>query len=687
MLLKSIKLKNFRQFIDTELQFSTDKEKKVTFVLANNFTGKTTITSAFTWCLFGKAGLPNGVLLNRKVQNSLKAREEVDVEVEVELQYGKQDYCIKRVQTYANDQSLYGHDRLQAKATSLYITYKDPETGLTKAVDENKVQDMMNLIIPQDLADYFFMKAEQINAMGRNIQNRSSSDDFATAVKKILGMQAVENAVKHLVKQQGNSVQALFQKKYNGNANAQIEKLQAKLNEIRETIRNNEEAISKAEDDIKTLNSRNVFLTTEIKKWAEGAKRQHELDIAQNKISSQEALLKSSKTQFFNNFARELPAYCMQHIVPEVLSKLKETKIEDKNIPNVNNKTIEFLLKRGECICGHKLEIGSEEHSNLVKLLDYVPPKYIGATISEYIAEAKARTDKSQMPNLALEMEQFSKLQLGIQTEIDESYENIEKLRKLLTDHKDTAEYENERSNNEETIQRLNRSIVSKKTTNVQLESEFRAKEKELDKVSQEDSANKHVNDCINHVRYIAKVLETYLVEKEDELRTMMIDKMNEIFASVFTSSYKINLSERYLLSITDNSGTPQDIDTSGAQSVFVVLAFITSVLYLAKEIHDDKLKNKNAIDFLHTEPYPLVLDAPFSAFSTDTIEPACLKLPGLTEQIIIFSKDTEGELIKQHMKDKIGKYYIMKAATLDGNARDVLETNVEEGDINAASI
>ena len=67
MLLKSIKLKNFRQFIDTELIFSTDKEKKVTFVLANNFTGKTTLASAFTWCLFGNAGLPNGVLLNRKV--------------------------------------------------------------------------------------------------------------------------------------------------------------------------------------------------------------------------------------------------------------------------------------------------------------------------------------------------------------------------------------------------------------------------------------------------------------------------------------------------------------------------------------------------------------------------------------------------------------------------------------------
>lgn len=686
MLLKSIKLKNFRQFIDTELYFSTDKEKNVTFILANNYTGKTTIASAFTWCLFGKAGLPDGILLNRKIQNNLKPREEVPVEVEVELQYGKQDYCIKRVQTYINNQTLYGNPKLDTGTISLYITYKDPETGLTKGIDENKVQDMMNLIIPQDLADYFFMKAEQINTMGQNVQHKSSNSDFSAAVKKILGMQAIENSIKHLVEQQ-NSTLSLFQKKYNGNSNAQIERLQNKLDDIKNEITKNEEYIKKAEIDIKILNSRNVELTTEINKWEDGKKRQSELDSLQARIQSQETLLKNSKTQFLSNFAKNLPTYCLQHIVPNVLSMLKETKIEDKNIPNVNNKTIECLLKREKCICETECKIGSEAHSNLVKLLDYVPPKYIGATISEYVAAAKARTDKSQMPNLPFEFNQFIKLQLQLQNQIDEDYETVEKLKKKLETQKDTRASQIERSGNEETIENLTRNIIAKKSANVQYENDYKAKEKELEKVSQEDSANKHVNDCINHVKYIAKVLRTHLTEKEQELRSMMIDKMNEIFSSVFTSSYRINLDERYKLSITDNFGTPQDIDTSGAQSIFVVLAFITSVLYLAQQIHYNKLKDKEEVNFLITEPYPLVLDAPFSAFDKNSTTAACLKIPGLTEQIIIFSKDLEGNLIKQHMKERIGKYYTMKAATLDGNERDVLETNVEEGDIYATSI
>ena len=61
-------------------------------------------------------------------------------------------------------------------------------------------------------------------------------------------MQAIENAIKHLVEQQ-NSTQSLFQKKYNGNSNTQIERLQQKLDEIRKTIDKNNEYIEKAEQE------------------------------------------------------------------------------------------------------------------------------------------------------------------------------------------------------------------------------------------------------------------------------------------------------------------------------------------------------------------------------------------------------------------------------------------------------
>ena len=687
MLLKSIKLKNFRQFIDEELSFSTDKEKNVTFIMANNYTGKTTIANAFTWCLFGKTNFTNGILLNRKVQNELPSRGEATVEVEVRLQYGNNDYCIKRTQNYKNSPMMYDtRSVISPDRSDLYITYKDPETGLTKAISPDKVQDTLNIIIPQDLADYFFLRAEQINSFGKNVQEKTSSADFSAAVKKILGMESIENAIKHLVLQQ-NSVQSIFQKRYKGNANSKIEKIQNEMTSLENKINKNNEDIKSEESDMASLTERNAKLTNEIKKWADGKKQQEEIDEKQRQVDDLEDQMLRSKNQFMTNFANQISSYCLPHIVPEVLKMLKDTKVDDKNIPNVNNKTIEFLLSRGTCICGSKLEIGNECYSNLVKLLDYVPPKYIGATISEYISFAKAKSDKNSIPNLNLLFNQYKQLQMGRQSVIDKNYEVITELKKHLKAHKDTAQYEIERSNNEKEIQSLARSISTKKSNNIQYESQLKTYEKELQKIAQEDAANQQVSDCIKHTKYIAKVLKSHLEENETSLRNSMIDKMNEIYSSVFTSSYKIDLNEKYKLTITDTLGVNDVIDTSGAQSVFIVLAFITSVLYLAQQIHYKKYENEEAGQYLMTEPYPLVLDAPFSAFDKESATIACQKLPGLTEQIIIFSKDMEGLLIKEQLHDKIGKYYTMKAATLDGNAKDVLETNVKEADINDSNI
>ena len=55
MLLKSLKLKNFRQFKgEQKLTLSTDSQKNVTIVMGENGSGKTSLAQAFTWCLYGK---------------------------------------------------------------------------------------------------------------------------------------------------------------------------------------------------------------------------------------------------------------------------------------------------------------------------------------------------------------------------------------------------------------------------------------------------------------------------------------------------------------------------------------------------------------------------------------------------------------------------------------------------------
>ena len=60
-------------------------------------------------------------------------------------------------------------------------------------------------------------------------------------------------------------------------------------------------------------------------------------------------------------------------------------------------------------------------------------------------------------------------------------------------------------------------------------------------------------------------------------------------------------------------------------------------------------------------ESYPLVMDAPLSAFDKTRIKNICEVFPGIAEQVIIFIKDTDGDIAKKYMSEKIGKLYRIK--------------------------
>lgn len=59
-----------------------------------------------------------------------------------------------------------------------------------------------------------------------------------------------------------------------------------------------------------------------------------------------------------------------------------------------------------------------------------------------------------------------------------------------------------------------------------------------------------------------------------------------------------------------------------------------------------------------HTEPYPLVMDAPLSTFDRTRVGGICDALPKIAEQVIFFSFDKDAEITRQNMSEKIGSLY-----------------------------
>ena len=150
--------------------------------------------------------------------------------------------------------------------------------------------------------------------------------------------------------------------------------------------------------------------------------------------------------------------------------------------------------------------------------------------------------------------------------------------------------------------------------------------------------------------RIYSELLEVYTTS-EAEIRQKLQNTINDIFKQIYEGGLYLTINDKYQISVyaDDYEG---DVETSTAQSISVIFAFITGIIKLARE-------NRNATDddtkLLSSEPYPLVMDAPLSAFDKRRIKTICEALPKTAEQVVIFIKDTDGELAEDYMGEKIG--------------------------------
>ena len=143
-------------------------------------------------------------------------------------------------------------------------------------------------------------------------------------------------------------------------------------------------------------------------------------------------------------------------------------------------------------------------------------------------------------------------------------------------------------------------------------------------------------------------------------MRDNLEREVDKIFNSIYIGGLHISIDEKYNISTTEN------INISTGQSQAIILSFIAGIIKLAKiNMNEDK-------DEIYTQAYPLVMDAPLSVFDKTVIKNICELIPNIAEQVIVFIKDTDGEIAEKYMQSKIG----MKAKLIKINEH---HTKIEE--------
>ena len=640
-------MKNFCQFIDETIPFSDDLDHNVTIIMGDNGSGKTTIAQAFSWCLYCSTDFNDNILLNRKVANEMPIGTDKEVKTELVLQHGGIIYTITTTQLYRKEFT----GKIKSFNPTQSIRYKRSDGQQEFIKDSLKVQGLIRRILPKDLSRYFFFDGERINLMSKEVQNGRSTT-FMTAVRGLLGLGAFEAAISHL-KPTSAGVIGKYNAKFSNGANATVASASAKITEYSDKIAKNTNKIEELKAEKDQADQRIVDLSIEIKAKEGDEKLQERKEKLIAKRNNAQASLNKAREKVFKDFGASANGYFIQPLIHDALQMISELDLTGKDIPAMHAKTIDFLLKRGECICGEKLVAGDNHYQHLVNLLQFIPPQSIGVSVGNFSSEANAKLSHS-IDLYASSVETSSMIE-SIDASITGYESDITEIENQLAGYAGVGHLQRELSLCQKTSRDDEEKISQLTAENGKLEWQKGQFESQIQSLALADEQNKTIATYKAYAQFIYDTLREEYAAEENKTRTELQNSINDIFKTIYAGGLSLKIDEKYNIQVLVDNFTEfnQDIETSTAQSISVIFAFISGIIKMARE-----RQNSGEEHLVQTEAYPLVMDAPLSAFDKRRIKTVCETLPNVAEQVIIFIKDTDGDIAHQYMEQKVGAQY-----------------------------
>ena len=535
MIIKGIRMYNFRQYLDVSLEFSTDPEKNITLVMGDNGTGKTTLAQAFTWCLFGTTDFEMQEVINRKVRDKMPPGGKNKTVVEMNVNYNDVDYTISREQIFTKIQK-----RVEASKSKLKIYHK--ENGNLQYLNETEVHLMIKRMLPKELSRFFFFDGERIRLMSDEI-NHGKSKDFKDAVSGLVGLVRMQNAIQHMKPStSASTVIGYYNKKIDiqGGENAkkysaEIERLTNEKDRINGRLEEIEPQIESYREEISQLNAVIIAETPEMELKEKYQKLQTKLNGYENR--RKEKINIGVLSKFGKNFYDFVASVIIDKATP-LLNDIKEADVE---IPvGIEAPSLKYLLKRGTCICGEKLEPGDSHFKAITDLLDIVPPKTTGKMVTEL--KEKNKTIKTQANGF---YDRFSQ-QISELRSLESEIENTQmESTNIFSSLSDTSEGEKARikiASCKSELKRLEAEQINKKASLENIEKDIHRQKVERDKLINVNMENERYLRYFKYARYIYEAFEKSYKSLEEKTRYRLEKKINEIFPQIYDGGMSIEV-------------------------------------------------------------------------------------------------------------------------------------------------
>lgn len=662
MLIKKLKLKNFRQYIgEQEITFSTDREKNVTVLIGINTSGKTTLVRSFEWILYNTNEFDDKNLLNINIAESMQVGETQAVEGTLVIEHEGPSgdtvtYEITRKQLYTCTGTGIRSSKSEAR-----IFYVQPD-GQTKTPLDTDFYSNIERILPKKLSGYFFFGGERVGSI-------SSKEDIETSVKGLMGLDVLANAMAHL-----KTVINKLKKSMDFSEDQKAQEAQNKLNDA--IARKNE-----YEKELLNVCEQAEYYQYEKEKYslllrtntetAEAQKRREKLEVI---IKALEERTERDKKELVSAFSRNAFAFFSLPLLKKAVEMLNNSEDETESVPEMTALSIDYIIKRGICICGTCISEGSAAERNLLLEKAKQPPESIGSLVRRYREQAMDYISSSD-DYYSLLTDRFVALrsdqrELGLRTDERDSVD--EKLRGA----KDTAILERQYQDAEKKVREFGKKRDTLNEAVGACKREIASCESVLEVFGTKNLKNAKIALNIDYAQAVLDWVGEAYKSRESIVRKKLEEKVNANFGLMYHGSRTVAIDEKYRVKYVDV--TAEESDGLKAVKSF---AFVSGLVDLAKEVLSSETSRE-----ADTCPryYPLVMDAPFSNVDEIHIKNISKILSKSAEQVIIAVMQKDWEPASRIMLPLVGKSYrIEKGIDADGKEIETVTHIVREEENN----
>ena len=367
---------NFRLLRQLNLDFSTDKTRKLTVIRAENESGKTTILNGLQWALYGDDALPEkgrGYRLHPIDWNASEGKRipiSVLVDFEITKQQRSRRGTIETNEQYRIIRSVYETLEGARRDQTVNLFHLTDKGGVPIEPPEVWIRDEL----PSELKEVFFTDGDRTLSFIEATANlRIKRERVEKAIKSLLGLGVIENARKHV----RNTASEVNKAAKRLKSDEQLAQIAADLEQIEKSSEDLEEKIKDSKSQFGALEEKR----TEIQNLIDSALSKGNREVLKRNIRETEAQLKRIDNQRdvaskeHTNFFRNLPLTrdILAPTLKKGLEKLNELRSQGK-LPNATIPVLEERLNATTCICGESLDPrcddGNRRRNHIQHLID-----------------------------------------------------------------------------------------------------------------------------------------------------------------------------------------------------------------------------------------------------------------------------------------------------------------------------